>query len=58
MGYDTRIPLDSELRDKLRGMKEGDETYTELIERILSEKRELEEQLDVLQFQVGEIDDE
>ena len=50
MGYDTRIPLDSETRDMLRGMKEGNQTYDELI-------NELVDELDHLRFVTGEIDE-
>ena len=37
MGYDTRIPIDSETRDRLRGEKVGNETYTDVINRLIDE---------------------
>ena len=48
MGYDTRIPIDSETRDRLRGEKIGNETYTETIDRLLGVKSEgeIKEQLE------------
>ena len=32
----TTIPIESDTRDKLRAEKVGNETYTEVIERLLS----------------------
>jgi len=32
---DTSIPIDSEVRDDLRAEKEGSETYTDVIQRLL-----------------------
>jgi len=37
MGYDTRIPLDSETRDDLRAEKVGTETYDDVIRRLLED---------------------
>ena len=37
MGYDTRIPIDSETRDRLRGEKVGNETYSDVINRLIDE---------------------
>lgn len=34
---DTTIPIESDTRDRLRGEKVGNETYTETIERLLDE---------------------
>jgi len=38
MGYDTRIPLDSETRDELRAEKTGKETYNDVIQRLLNDE--------------------
>jgi hypothetical protein len=35
MGYQTTIPIDSDVRDRLRAEKTGDETYSDVIERLL-----------------------
>ena len=32
---DTTIPIDSDTRDRLRGEKVGDETYSDVIERLI-----------------------
>jgi len=32
---DTTIPIDSDVRDRLRGEKVGDETYSDVITRLL-----------------------
>lgn len=34
---DTTIPINSDVRDRLRGMKRGNETYTEVITRLMDE---------------------
>jgi len=34
---DTTIPIDSDVRDRLRAAKVGDETYSEVIDRLLGE---------------------
>ncbi|WP_255563892.1 hypothetical protein [Haloferax sp. Atlit-19N] len=31
MGYETRIPVESDTRDRLRAMKRGRQTYDELL---------------------------
>jgi predicted CopG family antitoxin len=36
---DTTIPIDSDVRDELRAEKKGGETYSEVIERLLSEDK-------------------
>ena len=33
---DTTIPIDSDTRDKLRAQKVGNETYSEVIERLIN----------------------
>jgi len=33
---DTTIPIDSDVRDRLRGRKQGGETYSEVITRLLN----------------------
>jgi len=35
MGYRTSIDVDSDTRDRLRAEKQGNETYDELIDRLL-----------------------
>jgi len=40
MGYRTTIDVTSKTRDRLRGAKEGNETYDELLNRILDERGE------------------
>ena len=47
---DTTIPIDSDVRDRLRGYKVGNETYSELLERLMDEHDEL----DVRKFDSGE----
>lgn len=37
MAKTTTIPIDSDVRDELRGMKQGNETYTEVIVRLMDE---------------------
>lgn len=37
---DTTIPIQSDTRDKLRGEKVGDETYSEVIERLLESEND------------------
>ena len=34
---DTTIPIDSDVRDKLRGEKVGNETYSDVIERLIQD---------------------
>jgi len=34
---DTTIPLDSDVRDRLRGCKVGNETYSDVIERLIED---------------------
>ena len=34
---DTTIPIESDTRDRLRGQKVGDETYTDVINRLIDE---------------------
>ena len=34
---DTTIPIDSDTRDKLRAQKVGNETYSEVIERLIND---------------------
>jgi predicted CopG family antitoxin len=34
---DTTIPIDSDTRDRLRGAKVGNDTYSEVIDRLLDE---------------------
>jgi len=34
---DTTIPIDSDVRDRLRAAKVGDDTYSEVINRLLDE---------------------
>lgn len=52
----TTIPIDSDTRDKLRALKVGDETYTDVIEQLLEthewasvEVPELEERVQKLE---------
>ncbi|WLW38123.1 hypothetical protein [Halorubrum tailed virus BLv36] len=33
---DTTIPIDSDTRDRLRAQKVGNETYSEVIERLIN----------------------
>jgi len=37
MTVDTTIPIESDVRDDLRGEKVGDETYSDLIARLIEE---------------------
>lgn len=37
MNADTSIPINSDVRDRLRAAKEGGETYSETIARLLNE---------------------
>jgi len=37
---DTTIPIDSDVRDNLRGRKQGNETYSDVITRLLEETKE------------------
>jgi len=34
---DTTIPIESDTRDRLRALKVGNETYSELIDRLIGE---------------------
>lgn len=36
---DTTIPIKSRVRDRLRGEKEGNETYSEVIERLIDNQK-------------------
>jgi len=40
---DTTIPIGSDVRDNLRGRKRGNETYSEVIHRLLNGSNELEQ---------------
>ena len=35
---DTTIPIDSDTRDRLRGEKIGNETYSDVIDRLIDEE--------------------
>jgi len=37
---DTTIPIDSDVRDRLRGRKQGNETYSDVITRLLDTTNE------------------
>lgn len=50
MGYDTRVPLDSETRDELRSLKQGNETYTDVVDRLLSDHIRIEIREDSVAF--------
>jgi len=43
---DTTIPIDSNVRDRLRGEKVGDETYSDVIARLLGEMKNLERSIE------------
>lgn len=44
---DTSIPIESETRDRLRGEKQGSETYSDTIERLIDERDRLKAELGV-----------
>jgi len=37
MPYETRIPVESDTRDRLRARKRGNQTYNELLEEMIDE---------------------
>ena len=50
---DARIPLSSEVRDELRAMKKGTETYDELIRRLLLSSESGSDSEGDLLFEIG-----
>lgn len=42
MGDKTTIPIESDTRDRLRGEKQGNETYTDVITRLLDRRKVVE----------------